>query len=88
MTSTFHSYHKVALTLASVLGFYLSRMHPKSKLIDILGSTTHLSESIAEMLVKDLTYSGNLYKTPLIVTEDNIATMWRHQTHYVINCIS
>ena len=63
-------------------------MHPKSKLIDILGSTTHLSESIAEMLVKDLTYSGNLYKTLLIVTEDNIATMWRHQTHYVINCIS
>ena len=88
MTSTFHSYHKVALTLASVLGFYLSRMHPKSKLIDILGSTTHLSESIAEMLVKDLTYSGDLYKTLPIVTGGIIATIWRHQTHYILNCIS
>ena len=88
MTSTFHSYQKVALTLASILGFYLSRMHPKSKLIDILGSTTHLSESIAEMLVKDLTYSDNLYKTLPIVTGGIIAIIWRHQTHYVLSCIS
>lgn len=88
MTSTFHSYHKVALTLASVLGFYLSHLHPKSKLIDILGSTIHLPESIAEMLVKDFTYSGNLYKRLLIVNGDNIATMWHHQTHYILNCVS